>query len=439
MHHIKTYISHAQRLVIELKKYQAVSTHFFSFACATILIRSISLISAPLTMLVLTPEDYGLLALANSFISMLCAVLGLGLRQALPFYYFRYTEPGRILLLRKVSAVYASVAGVISVITLCNMHRCNDYFFLSHANMSIIAISLCIAFFYFFVELAYQLLHYKQEAWALAKLQMCTALITIACNLFFLCILRLGPISILLGQAVGMFFVLCRHAPFFYNLANKPLEPEYTCVSMKTYIAQGLPFIPSMLCGVLLASGDRWALAHISTLHNVGIYSLANTLAQCANMMILYALSGSYMPYLLKKFNEQPENILLLEKENKRIMVICMLAGSIVLCVGFGIVKPVLFYIPIKFREAINYMGILLIGSIFYLGTQFLNCLMQYKHKSIFLGFVLCIPALLNICLNLLLIPMCGLYGCVVATLIAYIIYFLITLWYNRRLCNSQQ
>lgn len=439
MHQPKARISKAYHILLGLKKYQSLSTQFFTYAFGMVFVRSISLLCAPLTMYILTPEDYGILALANSFISILTAFLGLGMRQALPFYYFQYTDPARFILLRKIGLTYLIYTIPLLVLALFNLSYCNCYFFLNHAPDRLIIICLLISFGYFFVELMYQLLQYKQATWALTKLQTGIAIITIACNLFFLCVLQWGPISILLGQATGMLCVLFVHKSVFLNLIKQKPEPGYSCISMRTYIIQGLPFIPSMLCGVLLASGDRWALAHLSTLHNVGIYSLANTLAQFTNMIILYALTGSYMPYLLKRFNEQAEPIPFIEKENKRIMWFCMCASLILLCIGFSIIKPLAYWcIPTKFHEAINYMGILLIGSIFYLGTHFLNCLIQFHKKSLFLGFVLLVPALLNIGLNLILIPICGIYGCVIATLIAYVVYFWITLGYNRRLCATK-
>ena len=438
MHQIKARLSGAYHILQELKKYQTLCGQFFTFAFGMIFIRSISLLFAPITMFILTPEDYGLLALANSFISMLTAFLGLGLRQALPFYYFQYTDPARRILLRKISLTYMIYTIPLFLLAVLNLSRCNCYFFLNHAPDNLIIICLLIAFGYFFVELMYQLLQYKQATWALTKLQACIAIITVACNLFFLCILGWGPISVLIGQAIGMLCVLIVHKNIVVKLLERQTDNDYSCVPMRTYIAQSLPFVPSMLCGVLLASGDRWALAHLSTLYNVGIYSLANTLAQFANMIILYALTGSYMPHLLKRFTAQPELIGSIEKENKRIMWFCMAASFVLLCLGFSLIKPLAYWcIPTKFHEAINYMGILLIGSIFYLGTHFLNCLIQYKKKSIFLGFVLLVPSILNIGLNLLLIPICGIYGCVIATLIAYVVYFCITLGYNRRLCSE--
>jgi O-antigen/teichoic acid export membrane protein len=200
----------------------------------------------------------------------------------------------------------------------------------------------------------------------------------------------------------------------------------------------GLPFIPSMLFGLLLASGDRWVLARLSTMHNVGIYSVANTLAQLANMIIFYAITGSYMPHMLNSFAQHRDNVIELEAKNKLAMWAAMCASFVLISVGFASSKCILyFFIPKAFQESIGYMYLLLLGSIFLLGTQFLNCLIQFKKKSLFLGLILCLPASLNVILNIILIPHLELYGCVLATLISYISYFMITYLYNVQLISK--
>ena len=135
---------------------------------------------------------------------------------------------------------------------------------------------------------------------------------------------------------------------------------------------------------------------------------------------------------------ENKDHVIELEQENKRAMWASMLASFILLTIGFATGKPLLYWLmPEVFHEAIGYMYMLLLGSIFLLGTYFLNCLIQFKKKSLFLGMVLCLPASMNVLLNMLLIPYLGLYGCVLATLISYISYFVITFAYNLSLVRK--
>lgn len=436
---IQLAIHHIYRLIETHKEYSSIIKKFVTFACGSFFTRSITLLLAPITMQMLTPTDYGLLALTNSFISILTALLGLGLRQMLPLYYFSLSINNRIHIIIDIICIYLVVSIPTLSLVSCNLTILNEYLFLGQASKKLLFLSLFISFIYFFVELFYQLLQYQQEAWYLTKIQAAITIITISCNLLFLCIFKLGACSIFIGQAVGMIFVcfICIKKVVMYDY-REYLNIRRSLQAMRPYLSMGLPFVPSMLFGLLLASGDRWVLARLSTMHNVGIYSVANTLAQLANMITFYAITGSYMPHMLNSFAQNREPIIKLEHKNKMAMWATMLASFVLISLGFASSKWILYlFIPTAFQASIGYMYLLLLGSVFLLGTQFLNCLIQFKKKSLFLGLILCLPALLNVVLNILLIPYLELYGCVLATLLSYMSYFLITYAYNVRLLQS--
>lgn len=415
----------------EVKTYHNIIQKFFIFACGAFITRSFTLLIAPITMHMLTPQDYGLLALANSFISILTSLLGFGLRQMLPLHYFQASPLEREQLITDIVCVYIVLNIPIMIILCCNIKQLNRYLFLDQAPPILIIISLCIVAIYFFVELFYQLLQYSQQAWHLTKLQIIMTSCSIAFHLFFLCIMRLGTSSVLLAQALGMLIISIVACKQLMHTVITHLSIKRAYKLLFNYLLMGLPFVPAMLCGLLLASGDRWILSHMLTMHHVGIYSVANTLAQCFNMISFYAITGSYMPYMLNAFANQ-ENTRLLEQSNKRVMWAVMLTCFILLTVGFASCKACLYWcIPVHFHAAIDYMYMLLIGSIFLLGTYFLNCLIQFRKKNLFLGLSICLPAGLNILLNVLLIPYCQLHGCVLATLISYATHFIITYAYN--------
>jgi O-antigen/teichoic acid export membrane protein len=372
---IQSAIHYIHQYVAIHKEYTSIIKKFVTFACGSFFTRSITLLLAPITMQLLTPADYGLLALTNSFISILTAILGLGLRQMLPLHYFTINNDERSSIIIDIICIYLIISIPTLCIFSCNLSILNEYLFLGQASHRLLCISLFISFIYFFVELFYQILQYQQEAWHLTKVQTVIVIITICCNLFFLCIVKCGVCSIFIGQAIGMTFGFFISIQEIWNYDYREhLNIRRSLHSMKTYLTMGLPFIPSMLFGLLLASGDRWVLARLSTMHNVGIYSVANTLAQLANMIIFYAITGSYMPHMLNSFAQHRDNVIELEAKNKLAMWAAMCASFVLISVGFASSKCILyFFIPKAFQESIGYMYLLLLGSIFLLGTQFLN------------------------------------------------------------------
>ena len=204
------------------------------------------------------------------------------------------------------------------------------------------------------------------------------------------------------------------------------------------YLKLGFPFIPAILCNWVLSSGDKWVLARYASLHDVGIYTIADMFGLLYQMIILYALRSSYTPHLMRKFATNQDNLKSVERWNQKNMWVSMIGMASLITAGYLIGKPILYWVlPLKYHEAVNYIWLVLMGYIFLMGTGFANTLIQFHKRTYFLAFALFVPAMLNIGLNILLIPYFNIYGCVSATLISYIVYFLLTLWYNHRLQRS--
>jgi len=407
--------------------------NFLIYSFSSLLLRGMSVITAPITMNILSPSQYGLLALANSFISILTLFLGLGLRQAFSLEFFHCTLEQQKAMLNDIIITYLTCTTIIFALLFTFHSTINNLVFAGHATRTLIFISLLICFVYFFVELFYQVLQYQTKAKQLALTQAGIAIITIALQLTLLIYFKLGVTSMLLAQLVGM----CIAASIGLKAYLKKNGPAHINVprslrAMRNYLKLGLPFIPSVLFGWILSSGDRWVLAQLSSMHAVGIYSLADAFGQLFHLLVLYPMSCSYLPHMLRTFAQDKDNLLAIEQWNQKNMIYSMTGIAALITVGYVLCKPILYYLlPIAYHEAVDYIWFILMGYVFLMGTYFANCLIQYHKKSYFLGLSLLLPATLNIALNFVLIPQYQIYGCVFATLLSYASYFGITLWYN--------
>ncbi len=414
----------------------SVIKHFFMYAGGALFLRSITILMAPINMRMLTPHDYGSLALVNSFISISTAITGLGLRQVLSIEFFHGNNAQRLKLINDIIIMYVSIMGPLLLLSIYFHTVFYSGFFANCVPASVIIASLVIVFVYFFVELLYQVLQYKQKARTLTLLQTSAALLTAFITITFLYYLQLGFASIIWAQLVSM-ILTCSIGFYLYYKKNYWLYLQITSSLKHTirYLKLGLPFIPTMLFGWILASGDRWLLARYCSLHDVGIYSIADTFGQLFQFLILNPWSGSYLPYILNKFCTSKGNLLDIEQHNQRIMTASMIAIAILITSGYVLSRPILHSIlPEAYHEAISYIWIILMGYVFLLGSYFASSFIQFHKKTYFLALALCIPALLNIIFNMILIPHYAVYGCAMATLASYILYFIITLGYNWRL-----
>lgn len=425
-------------LYAQLKK-SSVVKNFFIYSFGSLLLRGITIIIAPLTMSILSPADYGLIALANNFISMLAIFVGFGLRQAFEIEFFHCEKNKKATLINDILFLYIFLAVPIFMLMILNVSAINRYIFFNAASHNTILICLTSCFIYFFVELFCQVLKYDNKAWFLTKLQVIAALITISLNVIFLFGLKWGTSSILLAQLIGSSFLLCtlllQYVQKTFAVNCSLLKRASTAYS---YLKLGLPFVPGMLFAWVLASGDRWFLGNYTTLHNVGIYSLADTFGMLYQMIILHPINNAYVPYIFKKFSENKNNTKHIEQENKKNAVWAMIIGAVVVSAGYLVCKPLLYwFLPNNYHAVITYIWLILMSNVFLTGAQITANYIRYQKKTMFHVLSLLVAATVNCILNALLVTKFEIYGCIIATLIAYIIYFLITLWYNNFLVKK--
>jgi len=411
----------------------SIIKNFFIYSFGTLLMRGISLLLAPLLLSVLPPDQYGLLSLTTSFITILSMLIGLGLRQSFALEYFQATSSERRIIVNHLIVTYLIISLPVLLLLLFFNRAINKFYFAGYASPVLIILALITCFSYFFVELYYQILRYQCKALRVTLTQVSIALLTIILNILFIWYLRLSITSVIATQCLGT-FIICLLAGWQYIrhrcLPHLNIKQSIGCIPQ--YVVRGLPFIPNLLVSWFLAAGDRWLLAQFGTMQEVGVYSLASMFGQLFEMLILYPLTGSYLPYLLNRFAQEKENIKTIEYQNKKIMWWVMLSAFLLITVGCTIMRPILFWLlPISYQPAIQYVWLLLIGYIFLLGTYFTNAIQQHLKKRSFFAYAMMIPTLLNILLNILLIPLLNIWGCVIATTVSYAIYFGICLWFN--------
>ncbi len=442
---------------------------FLIYSGGTVILKSISLILMPFVLQVLPPAQYGLLSLAMSFTNILVIISGLGLRQTFGIEFFHGDSASRRRMANEIIALYLCINIPLFLLMLFNLPLLNHFLFLGTASNTLMLLCLLYCFLQFFTELFYQLLRYQCKALQLTFLQIGTALSTIGINLFLLYNFPWGTSGMLFGYTLGLlitFFIALRaylksgclpiktwatkiknislsRIAHQMNLLGTPKKyPSLLCHQTAQrgfyYLRLSLPFIPGMLFNWILVAGNRWLLARYGTLHDVGIYSLADTFSQLYYTLILYPMAGSYLPHLMHQFAQNKNNIAAIERTNKKTMYLSMLGMAALITAGYIIGKPILYwFLPTKYQEAIGYIWLILMGQIFLMGTYFTSALVQFQKKTTFLAASLLLPALINLSLSMLLIAPLGIYGCVLATLVAYIAYFASMLWYNQKLLSA--
>ena len=204
--------------------------------------------------------------------------------------------------------------------------------------------------------------------------------------------------------------------------------PKFT--ELKEYLHLSIPTIPGTLSYWVVDSIDRYLIGILLSVSAVGYYSPGYSLGAIV-VMIASPITSILTSALSKSYNEKKEEEVknLLEYSIKYFSFI-----AIPSVIGLSLLsKPLLTILSTNDIANATYfitpfvaVGFLLLG----LNNIIVNMIIL-KKKTKLIGLTWIIAALINLILNLFFIPIFGILGAAIATLIAYTIPFIILAHYS--------
>lgn len=415
--------------------------HFLLYAMTALLYRGINLFLMPLYMRFLSPAQYGTLSLIEGFVYIVTTVIGVGLRKLLAIEYVHYAQVDQKKLTNTIIVTHLSMA--LPILLLLYIYRTTilRVIFNNTITSSTFNFVLLMTFCSFFCELLYQIMRFEHKAKKLSLIHIFHALsiatITL-CSFFFF---NAHFIAIPAAQSVTMaLIVLIGAHSWFKSQYAEHLDIKNSLQKSGGYIIESMPLMVGTLLQWVLESSDRWMLARLGSMHDVGIYSTAYLFNGLFYSLIVLPWTGAYVPYILQKYAHNKNNISYIEYKNRRFMWIAMGGlACVVLSIVF-IAKPLIFIIlPTSYHSAFHLIAPMVLGRIIYFGAQFNLCLLQFHKKTGLIFFTLLIPASINVLLNYLLIPKLGINATVFVSMISFSSYFGITWYYNNKVFKHQK
>lgn len=254
-------------------------------------------------------------------------------------------------------------------------------------------------------------------------------------NIAFLVIFRLGINGYLLAYAFGYIvatiYLFISTRMWIYIDKNSPILSLKKNETAKNIINYSIPLIPNALCWWVNNSSDKYILKFFSTASVVGIYSISYKIPS-----ILTTISGIFFSAwqisAVEDFGGETSTYFYNEVFKK---IICLnsLCAMILMSISkllAGFLFSNDFYIAWKYT-------ILLIGA-FWFNTisSFVGTIYTSAKKTKMLFITSVISAVVNIVLNILLIPRFEIVGAAVATMVSYFLVFIIRLINTRKILS---
>ncbi|MCI0448534.1 MAG: polysaccharide biosynthesis C-terminal domain-containing protein [Chlorobi bacterium] len=266
----------------------------FVYGLSGYLSKSISLLLLPLYTAVLTTEDYGILDLLGTIITVSTFLIVSGTDTSVGYYYFRkehFEERPVIIISSMYVRLLFSAAGFI-IISFFSL-QISLLLFGRDLSLFVMITGFTIVF-QVLHSFLFNLLRLEFRVWLYTILSSVYVLISILLTVYYVLIEQMGVYGALIAQSIayGMIFL------FTIIYVFKRYGRSYSFDWIKKILSYGYPLIGTGVAVWVLGSTDRYFLAHYADLSSVGIYAVGAKLASIVGI-IGGALQMAWSPYSL--------------------------------------------------------------------------------------------------------------------------------------------
>jgi O-antigen/teichoic acid export membrane protein len=237
-------------------------------------------------------------------------------------------------------------------------------------------------------------------------------IINIALNIIFVLYFKMGIAGVLLGNLASSFILLF----LLYKEIRRFLTIKLNWGPLKKLLNYGLPILPlSIIIWIGLDLIDRWLIKWILGLDKTGIYTLGYQFGTVMGILV----SGFCGAWTVFFFNN-PEN-----KKAFADSSVIFVRSSLVLWAVLSFFTPEIFRFMVaeKYWTAQSIVPIVAFSYIFFGLEEIFSAGFYIKSRTALLIPIALTPLLINISLNLFLIPRYGIMGAAVATLFSYFLF----------------
>jgi len=233
--------------------------------------------------------------------------------------------------------------------------------------------------------------------------------------------------GVLIGQAV--FFVI-----FFSNYARR-FRCHFVFKHVWNSLAYGFPVVLHLIASNLLLFIDRIILERYVPLSDLGIYTFGYQIGLVMGVLVT-SINKAWAPSYFEMMNQKEID----HRYQVRKTFAVWLTGIGVACLVCSLwSKEILMLLmPEKFYPSARIVPIIVLSYVFEGVYYFAVIPFFYYKKTLYLPIFTGTVALLNIGLNLILIPSFGIYGAAYATLISHVVLSVCVYLLSRRFFNPQ-
>ena len=395
--------------------FRKFSKDFLLYTIGPQIPRVVNFLLLPLYTKYLTTFDYGIAGIVYSYVGLLGGLgdLGLSIRFSITFFKYPRTWQNRWPILVGLLFWWSIIFSALQVIVLAVLLPAE----MGAAKWIVIILNLVTSLlFSSWNTLCTNLLQFKQHSGVVTILNVCLGVVTVGLNYLFIIQFKMGYI----GWFYSTFITVCLQGLFslYWLFIRSRLKPQFNLKwkgAFKILIIT-FPLVFHSYATYLLDSSDRMVMTFLGIpISEIGIYNFAYIFATYFDF-VTSAVGIASGPIFAKNYYSKSEDRFI---HNKNLIIFFQLLFIVLAFTVAVLISDFmhLFVSNPQFWEC-NYLVCLLVFGYCYKPLYwYVNTILSYNNKTGSLWFMTFTAGILNIILNLVLIPYLGVYACALSTI----------------------
>lgn len=256
----------------------------------------------PIYWSILTPDDFGLIALSQIITQFLVSILDLGLSGTIQRHYHEWEENQRPHYLAGIFCFSSSVSLVIcAVLSLLSGKIATALS--GNYNDSLIQFGIWTAFLQNLGLLPFAIYRSREQLFHFTKLTIWQFITQTAGILGLIYFFNMGHTGFLWGTLIGALFYSC----IGLSVIGKEIKFPFTRGHLKGPLAYALPTIPAAILESIGNIIDRAVLQNLISLRELGIYSVGRQFGMAYNFVVSN-LKSSWVPLVYRMTSEREDS-----------------------------------------------------------------------------------------------------------------------------------
>ncbi len=258
--------------------------------------------------------------------------------------------------------------------------------------------------------------------------------VTLVCSVLFMVVLKMGVVgylaSIVISDVVAIIFLMLTAKLYKYYTRlsigrNEPFNKGLTPAMLRYCV----PLIPTQLLWLITNTSDSFMITHYLGLDKTGILSAAYKIPNL--LTIIYMMFGNAwnISAITESGSDERERFYSNVFDINQSLLYITAAGILM------IIRPLTaVWIGKEFRSSVLYSPGLVFSTVFICFTTFMGSIYSVAKKSNRSLLTSLAAGVVNVSLNLILIPRIGIMAAVISTVAAYITVFILRCIDSRKL-----